>query len=337
MRAHPNETLRKESPEKRHIFVALAADYGNLGDLAITHAQTQYLRARFPDAVVEPIPISITLAAVKGLLDQMRENDIITLVGGGNTSDIYDDIQWMRELYLRKFPEICVIGFPQSIDFSNSMYGRWAAGRARRVYQAHRRLGVILRDSRSREKATRIFPQVKMALAPDVVLTLEWPEAHLPRDGVLLALRSDVEGDLGADASRDVRDWAVMHGDVADADTHIGDLRLAPEQAEEALQECWRRWASARLVITDRLHGMIFAVLTGTPCLVFDSKTGKVANFYRDWLRGIDWISFVSPRDFQSEGERLLRQSDALHVASLASLCRDLIDDPVLRWLDSTL
>lgn len=45
---------------KQKIVVALAADYGNLGDVAITFAQTQFLKKQFPEAEVIDFPISKT-------------------------------------------------------------------------------------------------------------------------------------------------------------------------------------------------------------------------------------------------------------------------------------
>ena len=40
-------------------------------------------------------------------------------------------------------------------------------------------------------------------------------------------------------------------------------------------------FASARLVITDRLHGLIFSAITNTPCIAFDNLSGKVHGTYR--------------------------------------------------------
>ena len=58
--------VRSDDTARQHVFVALAADYGKLGDLAITFAQTRFFDEQFPDAVVEQLPISRTLPAMKG-------------------------------------------------------------------------------------------------------------------------------------------------------------------------------------------------------------------------------------------------------------------------------
>ena len=52
------------------------------------------------------------------------------------------------------------------------------------------------------------------------------------------------------------------------------------------------QFAHAELVITDRLHGMIFCAITGTPCIVINSKSPKVAGCY-EWIKNLDYIRFA--------------------------------------------
>ena len=55
-----------EIPAKgKKIFIFLGADYGNLGDVAITFAQTKYLIENYPDYTVVEVPISKTFAGIK--------------------------------------------------------------------------------------------------------------------------------------------------------------------------------------------------------------------------------------------------------------------------------
>ncbi len=41
----------------------------------------------------------------------------------------------------------------------------------------------------------------------------------------------------------------------------------------EELNSKFAEFLSSGLVITDRLHGMIFAAITGTPCIALDNKS----------------------------------------------------------------
>ena len=64
--------------------------------------------------------------------------------------------------------------------------------------------------------------------------------------------------------------------------------------------DCIRRkmeeFASARLVITDRLHGMVFSAITGTPCIVFGNYNYKVEGTY-EWIKYLKYIRFVKSVD----------------------------------------
>ena len=51
---------------KQKIIVALAADYGNLGDIAITFAQEAFLRTCYPDYEIVDFPISSTFTEIEG-------------------------------------------------------------------------------------------------------------------------------------------------------------------------------------------------------------------------------------------------------------------------------
>jgi len=42
-------------------------------------------------------------------------------------------------------------------------------------------------------------------------------------------------------------------------------------------------FSSSKLVVTDRLHGMVFAALAGTPCVVMGNCNYKVKGIY-NWI-----------------------------------------------------
>jgi pyruvyl transferase EpsI len=309
-RAKPDKTVRSTEPDRPHVFVALAADYGNVGDLAITHAQVHFLSKAFPEAVVEPLPISRTLPAIKQLKRTIGEHDVVTLIGGGNTGDLYDDIQYLRELFVRTFRHTPVISFPQTIEFSDTVYGRWAKWRARRAYNRHRRLSIMARDSRSYELAASMFADCEVVLAPDVVLTLDRSSEPSGRSGVLVALRADLERAIDDDAREAVVSAAADLGTVRSRDTHVGDVRLSLSEADAVLVDYWHDWRSASVVLTDRLHGVIFSVITGTPCVALDSGTGKVGQFYSDWLRDMPGVHLLSSDDADPVAGQLVRLRD---------------------------
>ena len=68
---------------------------------------------------------------------------------------------------------------------------------------------------------------------------------------------------------------------------------------EEEIKEKMDDMRKSSLVITDRLHGMIFAVITGTPCIVFSNYNHKVKGTY-------EWISYLPYAKYVENGEEAI-------------------------------
>ena len=47
-----------------------------------------------------------------------------------------------------------------------------------------------------------------------------------------------------------------------------------------------------KLVVTDRLHGMIFSFITETPCIAMRNYNHKVESFY-EWFDNVEYISLA--------------------------------------------
>ena len=68
-----------------------------------------------------------------------------------------------------------------------------------------------------------------------------------------------------------------------------------------------REISSARLVVTNRLHMMIFAAITATPCIAIDNLTHKVLGVYQ-WIKPLPYIKLIENiNDFQSILDELLK------------------------------
>ena len=67
---------------------------------------------------------------------------------------------------------------------------------------------------------------------------------------------------------------------------------ITAENRGEIVRKKLLSFASSKLVITDRLHGMIFAAITGTPCIVFSNYNHKVRGTY-EWISYLPYIKFA--------------------------------------------
>lgn len=77
------------------------------------------------------------------------------------------------------------------------------------------------------------------------------------------------------------------------------------EKREEKVQAKLEEFSNAKLVITDRLHGMVFSALAGTPCIAIDNVSKKVSGVY-NWISYLDYIKVVESEDLINED--LIRQ-----------------------------
>lgn len=300
-------------PEGRKAFVFLAADYGNIGDIAITAAQRRFLVSYAGHPHVIEVPISKTRALLRSIRKQSTPSDLVTVIGGGNMGSLYSDIEALRQLVIRSFPRNRIVCFPQTLDWDDSPESAKAIERIVDVYSRHKDLHVFARESVSRDKLSDLFSAhgtVRVGYAPDIVLSTTaaglGADAATPRDGVLLCMREDRERAI-TEGQRQALDAALARTglEVELTDTHAGGSGLSKDHCHRLLRDKVDQFRSARLVVTDRLHGMIMSVVAGTPCLVVPNSNHKIQQTYEDWLSDHPLIQLVRPEQLAAVGERL--------------------------------
>lgn len=99
-------------------YIMLAADYGNIGDIAITYAQRKFLEKNLREYKIIEIPLKYFYRNYLCIKNNLNPQDVITIIGGGNTGDLYWHFEEARRFIIRKFKKNKVISFPQTVDFS---------------------------------------------------------------------------------------------------------------------------------------------------------------------------------------------------------------------------
>ena len=286
-----NHPSYKSRPDLKRVYVFLAANYGNLGDVAITYAQRQWFNTMFPDRHVVNMNIDVTAGRLKVVKKTINPDDIVTLIGGGNMTDLYYDIELLRQMVVKNFPDHKIYSFPQTAMFSNTAAGRYLKRHAIKTYDRHRHITMMARERGTLELMQSIFPHQHVELAPDIVMTLDKREPDTERKHITLCLRDDAERSLPADFGNELSK-ALDGEQTTTYDTHIGHDGLTKAECEEELTKIWHHFAASRWVITDRLHGMIFAFITGTPAIVLGNNNHKVHDAY-EWIKGCGYIHFI--------------------------------------------
>ena len=273
--------VQKHASSRQKVVIALAADYGNLGDVAITLAQRDLLKQKFPQRDILLFTISDTFTGLKSLKKVINEKDLITLVGGGNTGDLYPEIEFARQFIVKQFPHNTLISFPQTVDYQNVEKIKADL----KVYANHQKLQLTVREQRSQTFYQQHFTKGAQLL-PDIVLTLgeTFGDSEVQRREILLCLRQDKEVGVGLNAA--VLPDLAEKDHLVYQDTQLAVDRLPLAKGMLQVQQLLKQFQQKQLVITDRLHGMIFACITGTPCIALDNKNKKVSGVYQAWLQG---------------------------------------------------
>ncbi|WP_435950486.1 polysaccharide pyruvyl transferase family protein [Psychrobacter sp. DM8] len=288
-------------PSGRRCFIFLAADYGNIGDIAISCAQSHYLKSVLPDYDVISIPISQTRFLIDSINKQIKANDIVTIIGGGNMGGTYPDIEALRQLVIKTFRTNRIICFPQTLDWNKSAQSKRALKKIIKVYSSHPDIHLFARESISFAKLNQMFSSkdtVKISLVPDIVMSatakvLGATECY-DTSGILRCLRDDKEAALTTKQCSIVDKALVKTGhDIEKTDTHAGGLQLSAAHCTQLLTDKLNQFRAANLVVTDRLHGMILSLLSGTPCLVLPNSNHKIRQTQADWLQGHPRIIFL--------------------------------------------
>lgn len=280
--------------KKEKIFIcADSAVHGNMGDQALGFCRREFLVQRCgikPQNIIE-YTARDRMRYWDFIVKYTRKQDVVCLRGGGYWGDLWLDGFTAMLDYIESFHENRIIVFPQSVYFSNTNEGRKWLKKSQMILNEAENLLFFTRDIESKRIVESVYSGIRVTAVPDTVLSYK-PQCELDqnRAKVLLCFRNDKEKlDSWADLVQPT--LKRLNEEYFFQDTSIDlNIRRLGERAE-ALKNIWNVFQSAKLVITDRLHGMIFATITGTPCLVFNNIDGKVGHEYQ-WIRNLGYVHF---------------------------------------------
>jgi pyruvyl transferase EpsI len=283
------------SAEGPRLILALAADYANLGDVAITRALVSFAAQHFPSHQPYLLCAGHVFHDLRGVARAADKDDVVAIVGGGNMGDRYPDLEEARCHVVRAFHRNRVVSFPQSFDFSDTPAGRRAVAHSRAAYASHPRLQIFAREKESFRRMREAFPSCQVDLAPDTVLSLDLAPSAPRNLPLLVCLRQDAESSLHADRRAGILDALCnfASGTVV-TDTVIPGPRLSFAKYEQHLDALWGDFARAKCVVTDRLHGFIFSVISRTPCVVIENNNHKIRSTWETWLSGLTSVRLLS-------------------------------------------
>lgn len=282
-------------PGDRILFLVMTPKYWNLGDHLIAYEERFLLKEAFPDMPVVEIPYE-ECGSLGSLFSRLlKPRDIVFVTGGGYMGDLWPGLQQTLATILLSASKNKIFFFPQSVYFKNE------AG-----IPSFQRVINSLQDAFFLARERRTYNFIRSFLRPDIVQLL--PDVGLladeltpyrasgvnPSNKAILCLRNDKESIQSESFNSVMKSTLEAFGlTVVEIDTHRQGVELGMADRETVLSNFVMTMSGARIVITNRLHGMIFAALAGVSCLALDNISGKVSGVY-EWVRNVGSIAVCS-------------------------------------------
>lgn len=295
------------SGNKKRIYFLDSPNYANLGDQAIALAIEKYAKSYFNEYDFIEIQQDDLAVYSKCLKQIIKSEDIIFLTGGGNMGNIYPIYEAARRFVIKNFPNNKIIVFPQTIDYTYDTFGSLSIKKSQSIYNKHKNLTLMAREKNSYKKMKELYLNCKVLLMPDIVLTLDFDNSDIVRQNIGICLRGDKESLL----TNENKDYIISQLNALNltyekVTTSTDICKITNQNRSEIVWNKLENIAKYKLLITDRLHGMIFAAITNTPCIVFDNTNRKVSGVYK-WLEKYEYIKFIKEIDcFQYELKEII-------------------------------
>ena len=286
-----------KTPFGKKVYVIGTPEHSNLGDSAIVISEKYFLtECGLSSKRVKEITFEEYMNNRKLICSLINKKQLICHVGGGNMGN-----QWIKEEYFHRmliedFKFNQEIIFPQTIFYDDSSKGKMEMNNSISVYNK-KSLTIAARERTSYEIMCSIYPEANIILVPDIVLyagikAFSMLNDSFEKEGVLLCFRDDAEKKMSDADQSHVRDFLIKNDyKFTNTDMHANE-KVTKLNRNELVKKKIEEFLRSQVVITDRLHGMILSVITGTPCIVFGNYNHKIKGTY-DFIKKLGYVKYI--------------------------------------------
>lgn len=324
--------LLEEKKIKPMIILVMTPEHGNVGDQAIVLGTYQFLKDIGLDGKVLEIPASLfdrKIVKFKKIIG----DKMIAVHGGGYLGTLWPREEKRIRNIIKSFPGNKIVVFPQTIFFEDTEFGRKEKKITQKIYDNHVNLTLCLRERESYELAKVIFNNIKILLIPDMVPYLSAIPKQCDKKGAALCMRSDKERVLKKQDKIKLENMLLKYfpkEDITYMDT-IVEHDIAIKDREKEVGEKIAEIAGKKIIITDRLHGMVFSALALTPCIALGNCNYKIKGVYR-WISNNKYITFVENiEDVAGKLEELLDLKDIVYENKDLKIYYDRLKTEILK------
>lgn len=274
----------QQQRNRKKVFLIGTPEHSNIGDAAITVGEIEFLHRYYPAHEVVELPAYDMDKWYDKFTLMIQKDDIIFLHGGGNLGDYYVYEENIRRRVVQDFPMNQIVILPQTICFSDTEHGKQELKISEEIYNAHNNLKLLTRGKQSLTFAQNHFKNVRCVNALDMALTIKFI-TNQTRYGILLCLR-----DLDDESGFQTEEYQSIIAAIKHADEHYEktaniyrdnrESKIDMSIRKRVVYEELRKFAAREVIVTDRLHGLIFSIITKTPCVLLSSFNQKIPEFY---------------------------------------------------------
>lgn len=282
--------------EKRRFFLFMLPEHGNLGDYAIGYAEFAFLKQYFYQYDVYGVTTSEWVAASEFYINLIKSDDIILINGGGFLGDLWGDAKFYKHI-VESFPKNIKIFFPNTLTYrENPSEQNENFIKDMEWFGKQDNLFTFFREHPS----YYLFKKYdkRCCLFPDMVFYLSFKRnMFCKKNRVLLCMRDDCERIFyGKNILENILKCAGIDYDFYD----IYIKKYISQQAgRKLLKNTIHMFQAYDCIITDRLHGMILAIVSNVPCIVFDNRTHKIKGVYES-INALQYVKLITEEEINS-------------------------------------
>ncbi|RHR28697.1 hypothetical protein DWX43_12205 [Clostridium sp. AF19-22AC] len=272
--------------------------HGNLGDHAIAVGERKFIKDYFSTYKFIEIPEDQCLPnRLKLLRKYIRSRDLIMLQGGGFMGSLWPRHEVVMKQVLELFEENTKVIMPQTCFFEDGVIPQEYA----QYYRKQKHLLICAREETSYNLFCQFIGDNSSCICvPDIVL-INKIRSNENRSGIGICLREDKEKQRPNFVDDQIGLFAKEREITLERLTTVLSKSVSPKQRNRELKKILDAISSKKLLITDRLHGMIFAAITGTPCIALDNLSHKVSGVYA-WIKtSLPYITCIDSKVFSMQ------------------------------------
>lgn len=279
------------------VFLMHEAKNPNLGDQAQRMCTLELIKKSYPksmlieigdfgptvyfsynkNTIFEIIACYIKLACLKF---KVKPNDIFLGHSGYFMIDHHTGWKMFTNM-MHYFPKNKMVILPQTVNFYTPFIKEYVS----RCFAQNDNVTLMCRDQISFTISKQLFPTTKLMLFPDIVTSLIGTKHYSKeREGVLFCMRDDVEAYYKPSQIDDLmKRFGNIRMEKIDTTLHDVSTEYVNNNRNKLIWQAIDKFATYKVVITDRYHGTIFSAIASTPVIVINSADHKLSS-------GVNWF-----------------------------------------------